>query len=64
MPQLIAAAVAAAGLWYGYKWFLRETARVEAQLKRAERELNRRFAREVTDMRLDPETGVYQAVGE
>lgn len=66
MPQVIALAIAGAGLFASYKWISREVRRVLAQME-AEDELQRAPAKTVTPKDLgtlewDPETGVYRPI--
>lgn len=64
---MIAFALLGAGLWAGYRWFRRESARVAEDLKRAEAELSKRQKRAADAMptlKADPETGVYRPAGD
>jgi hypothetical protein len=58
MPQLVAFAAVGAALWLGYRWFARETERVQASMRAAEEELRRR----AEARRGEPEIGVAGTV--
>ena len=45
MPQLIALALAGAGLYAGYRWFARTAKEITAEIRRSEDELRRRAGR-------------------
>ena len=59
MPHLLILVLAGAGLWLGYKWFRRETRRVQADLRKAEEALKQKEASEIPTLKQD-EQGVYR----
>jgi hypothetical protein len=65
MPQLIALAVAGAGLYAGYRWVSRQIGRVREEAHRAEEELRRRAAAargpvDLGALEFDEVNGVYR----
>lgn len=58
-PQLFLFALAGAGLWAGYKWYRKESARIQSELREAEEQLARRAEKAVPRLKRDPKTGVY-----
>ncbi len=58
MPQIIAVAAGAISLYYAVRWVRRETDRVEAELRRADRRI-RRAPKSAQTLTLDVATGVY-----
>lgn len=64
MPQLIALALAGAGLYAGYRWFWRATKQVTAEIRRTEEELRRRagavLEKDMGELEYDPASGVYR----
>lgn len=68
MPQLLVLLLAGAGLYAGYKWFVSESGRVAADIKRAEEELKRHeggdtATKDLGQLELDPKTGEYRPGG-
>ena len=66
MPQLVALALFGAGLWAGYRWLRKISARVAEDLKRAEDGLAKRSElsdKTVPTLERDPETGIYRPAG-
>jgi hypothetical protein len=61
MPQILLLIAAGAGLVLaGRRWYLRERARIAAELRAAEEALARRDERPVQRLELDPLTGIYR----
>jgi len=61
MPQVLLLIAAGAGLVLaGRRWYLRERARIAADLRAAEEALARRDARPVERLERDPLTGIYR----
>lgn len=65
MPHLVGFVLIGAGLWAGYKAFVRISERVGAELYRAEEELRRRASqsggvKNLGALEPDPDTGVYK----
>ena len=65
MPHLIAVALVGAGLYAGYRWFLRPTNAVTAEVERVQDEVRRRAAggileKDMGRLEYDPTTGVYR----
>ena len=61
MPQVFILIAAGAGLVLaGRRWYLRERARIEADLRAAREAMERRDAKPVQRLELDPLTGVYR----
>ena len=61
MPQVLLFIAAGAGLVLaGRRWYLRERARIAADLRAAEEALARRDARPVERLERDPLTGIYR----
>lgn len=57
MPQIIAVAAGVVSLYYAFRWVRRESDRVEAQIRRADRRIRR--APNAQTLTLDAATGVY-----
>ena len=62
MPQLVAFGAMGAACWFGFKWLKQEFARVEGEIKRAERMLRRVRNSPVPQLRFNPMTGHYHPV--
>jgi hypothetical protein len=61
MPQVLILIAAGAGLILaGRRWYLRERARVEADLRAAREAMERRDEVPVQRLELDPLTGIYR----
>jgi type II secretory pathway component PulJ len=62
VPHLVILAVVGAGLYAGYRWFVRANQQLAAEVERTQEELRRRAAVEKDMGRLeyDPATGVYR----
>jgi hypothetical protein len=61
MPQIFLLIAAGAGLVFaGRRWYLRERARIAAELRAAEEALARRDESPVQRLELDPLTGIYR----
>jgi len=61
MPQVLLLIAAGAGLVLaGRRWYLRERARIAADLRAAEEALARSDARPVERLERDPLTGIYR----
>ena len=61
MPQILLLAAAGAGLLLaGRRWYLRERARVAAELRAAKEAMEQRETRPVVPLELDPLTGIYR----
>lgn len=66
MPQLIALAIAGAGVYAGARWMARKVATVMAEMERQQAEVRRRAAeasgqpRDLGTLELDPKSGVYK----
>lgn len=63
MPQLLVLVLAGVGLWVGYRWFRKETRRVQADLRKAEEALRQKQASEIPSLEPD-ERGVYRPKAE
>jgi hypothetical protein len=62
LPQLIVFGAMCAACWFGAKWLREEFARVEDEMKRAERMLQRiRSGGPAPLLRLNPRTGRYRS---
>jgi predicted negative regulator of RcsB-dependent stress response len=59
-PQLIFLALIGAGVWAGYRWYKKESARIRSELKKADEELKQRDKKSIPTLKLDPETGEYR----
>jgi hypothetical protein len=61
MPQVLLLIAAGAGLLFaGRRWYLRERARIEADLRAAREAMERRDAKPIERLEPDPLTGVYR----
>jgi hypothetical protein len=61
VPQLFLLLAAGAGLVLaGRRWYMRERARIEAELEAAEEALARRAERPIVRLEADPLTGIYR----
>jgi hypothetical protein len=61
MPQVLILIAAGAGLVLaGRRWYLRERARIEADLRAAREAMERRDEVPVQRLELDPLTGIYR----
>jgi hypothetical protein len=61
MPQVLILIAAGAGLILaGRRWYLRERARIEADLRAAREAMERRDEVPVQRLELDPLTGIYR----
>jgi hypothetical protein len=62
LPQLVAFGAACAACWYGSKWLRQEFARVDDEMRRAARMLDRVRSSRPSQLRFDPTTGHYHPV--
>jgi hypothetical protein len=66
MPQLAILALVGAGLYAGYRWVVRASSQLTAEVKRAEDELRRRASipleKNLGTLEYDPASGVYKPV--
>jgi hypothetical protein len=62
LPQLVAFGGMAAACWFGAKWLRREVARVDGEMKRAERMLKRVRNSPLPQFQFNPMTGHYHPV--
>ena len=65
MPQLFALAVVGAGLYAGYRWFVRASEALKAEVQRAHDELQARsrgvaLPKDMGELEYDPASGVYR----
>jgi hypothetical protein len=65
MPQLFALAIVGAGLYAGYRWFMRTTEALKAEVQRAHDELEARsrgmvLPKDMGELEYDPANGVYR----
>lgn len=65
MPHLIVLAAVGAGLYAGYRWFVRANQQLAAEVERTQEELRRGAAGGVLEkdmgrLEYDPATGVYR----
>ena len=65
MPQLFALAVVGAGLYAGYRWFVKATEALKAEVQRAHDELQARSTRmalpkDMGELEYDAASGVYR----
>jgi hypothetical protein len=61
MPQILLLVAAGAGLVLaGRRWYVRERARIAAELKSAQEAMDQRRARPIVPLERDPLTGIYQ----
>ncbi len=61
MPQILLLVAAGAGLVLaGRRWYVRERARIAADLRAAKEAMERRDEKPVVRLELDPLTGIYR----
>jgi hypothetical protein len=61
MPQILLLVAAGAGLVLaGGRWYVRERARIAAELRAAKEAMEQHHARPIVPLELDPLTGVYR----
>jgi hypothetical protein len=65
MPHLIALGLVGAGLYAGYRWFVRANQQLAAEVERSREELRRqaaghRLEKDMGRLEYDPATGVYR----
>lgn len=61
MPQVLLLIAAGAGLVLaGRRWYLRERARIEAELRAAKQAMEQRDLKPIERLELDPLTGIYR----
>jgi hypothetical protein len=65
MPQLFALAVVGAGLYAGYRWLVRATEALKAEVQLAHDELRARstsmaLPKDMGELEYDPSSGVYR----
>jgi hypothetical protein len=61
MPQVLLFIVAGAGIVLaGRRWYLRERARIAAELRAAREAMQRRDAKPIVRLEADPLTGIYR----
>ena len=61
MPQVLLLIAAGAGfLLAGRRWYVRERARIAAELRTAKEAMEQREARPIVPLEADPLTGVYR----
>jgi hypothetical protein len=61
MPQILLLVAAGAGLMLaGRRWYVRERARVAAELRAAREAMQQREARPIVPLEADPLTGIYR----
>jgi hypothetical protein len=61
MPQILLLVAAGAGLVLaGRRWYVRERARIAAELRSAQEAMERRRARPIVPLERDPLTGIYR----
>jgi hypothetical protein len=61
MPQVLLLIVAGAGLVLaGRRWYLRERARIDAELRAAKQAMEQRDLKPIERLELDPLTGIYR----
>ncbi len=61
MPQVLAVAAAAISFYFAFRWVRRESDRVEASLRRAERRI-RKASPAGTPLTFDAAAGVYRPI--
>ena len=62
MPQLIAFGATCAACWFGTKWLKQEFARVDDEMRRTERMLQRVRSSPIPMLSFNPTTGHYHPV--
>jgi hypothetical protein len=62
LPQLVAFGGMAAACWFGTKWIKQEVNRVDVDMKRAQRMLQRVKNSPMPQLRFNPVTGHYYPV--
>jgi ABC-type ATPase involved in cell division len=60
--QLFVVGAAGAGVWLALRWMRTEFARVDGEIRRAERMLERLRGAPMPQLRFDPESGHYRPV--
>jgi hypothetical protein len=60
MPHLLVFAAGAVSLYFAFRWFRRESDRVDASLRRAERRMHRTAQNRVVPLVFDAATGIYK----
>ena len=60
MPQLLLLIAAGGLILTGRRWYLRERARIAAELRAAKEAMERRDERPIVPLELDPLTGAYR----
>jgi type II secretory pathway component PulJ len=65
MPQLVVLALLGAGLYAGYRWVVRSSERIAAEVRRAEEELRQRatggaLEKDMGALEYDATSGVYR----
>jgi hypothetical protein len=62
LPQLVVFGAMVAACWFGTKWLKHEFARVDDEMRRAQRMLKRVRNNPVPQLRFNPQTGHYHPV--
>jgi hypothetical protein len=62
LPELVGFAALGAACWFAVRWLKHEFARVDREIKRAERMLKRVRNSPVPQLRFNPTTGHYHPV--
>lgn len=62
LPQLVAFGAMGAACWFGIKWLRHEFARVDSEMRRAERMLKRVRNTPLPQLKFDPMTGHYHPI--
>jgi hypothetical protein len=62
LPELVAFGAMVAACWFAARWLKQEFARVDREIKRAERMLSRVRNSPVPQLRFNPATGHYHPV--
>jgi hypothetical protein len=61
MPQILLLVAAGAGLLLaGRRWYVRERARIAAELRAAKEAMEQREVKPIVPLEADPLTGIYQ----
>jgi hypothetical protein len=63
LPQLVAFGAAVAACWFGARWIKQEVNRVDDEMKRTQRMLQRVRNSPLPQHRFNPRTGHYHPVG-